>query len=77
MYAKPVVFSKNDFIAIVGHPTPEDNTSPQMRKPAFCICEEQRRRSAALLRKLISAFVFATEIVLSLSFVNPKFQASC
>ena len=34
-----------------------------MRKPAFCICEN-------------SAFVFATRIVPSLYFLNPKFQAS-
>ena len=36
-----------------------------MRDPVFCICA-----------KLISAFVFATRIVQSLFFLNPKFQAS-
>ena len=36
-----------------------------MRKPDFCITA-----------KLISAFVFATRIVQSLYFLNPKFQAS-
>ena len=42
-----------------------------MRKPAFCICENK----AADQLKLISAFVFATQIVQSLFFLNPKFQA--
>ena len=53
------------------------NMSLVMRKPAFCICEnkdaDQLRGNRA---KLISAFVFATQIVLSLLYVNPKFQAS-
>ena len=35
-----------------------------MIKPAFCICENK-------------AFVFATQIVHSPYFLNPKFQASC
>ena len=40
-----------------------------MRKPDFCICENKDA-------KLISVFVFATRIVQSLFFLNPKFQAS-
>ena len=48
-----------------------------VRKLAFCICEnkdaDQLRGYSA---KLISAFVFATRIVQSLYFLNPKFQAS-
>ena len=45
-----------------------------MRKPTFCICET---KDADQLRgKLVSAFVFATRIVQSLYFLNPKFQAS-
>ena len=48
-----------------------------MRKPDFCICQnkdaDQLRGYSA---KLISAFVFATRIVQSLYFLNPKFQAS-
>ena len=43
-----------------------------MRKLAFCICENKD----AVTAKLISAFVFATRIVQSLYFLNPKFQAS-
>ena len=35
-----------------------------MRKPAFCICENK------------DAFVFATQIVKSLFFLNQKFHAS-
>ena len=42
-----------------------------MRKPAFCICENKPRTA-----KLISAFVFAIQIVQSLYYLNPKFQAS-
>ena len=53
-----------------------------MRKPTMSICEN---KGADLLRsyrlclvttKLISAFVFATQIIQSLFFVNPKFQVS-
>ena len=44
-----------------------------MRKPAFCICEN---KDADQLRKLRSAFVFATWIVWSLFYLNPKFQFS-
>ena len=53
-----------------------------MRKPAFCICEnndaDQLRGyiSFAVTAKLISAFVFAARIVQSLYFLNPKFHAS-
>ena len=43
-----------------------------MRIPAFCICEKQRRRSAA---QLISTFDFTIRIVQSLYYLNPKFQS--
>ena len=43
-----------------------------MRKPAFCICVN---KDADQLRSKISTFVFATWIVQSLYFLNPKFQA--
>ena len=46
-----------------------------MRKPAFCICEN-KGGSCAVTAQLISAFVFATQIVQSIKFLNPKFQAS-
>ena len=45
------------------------NTSLIMRKPAFCICENKGADQ-------LCAFVFATQIVQSLYFLNPKFQAS-
>ena len=57
-------------------------TSLVVRKLDFCICEnkdaDQLRGyiSFAVTAKLISAFVFATRIVQSLYFLNPKFQAS-
>ena len=41
-----------------------------MRKPAFCICEKKGAD------QLISAFVFATQVVQCLYFLNLKFQAS-
>ena len=41
-----------------------------MRKTAFCICENKDAD------QLISAFVFATQILQSLYSLNPKFQAS-
>ena len=43
-----------------------------MRKLDFRLCENK----GAVTAKLISAFVFATRIVQSLFFLNPKFQAS-
>ena len=47
-----------------------------LRKPPFCICEKKTQISYAVTAKLISAFVFATQIVQSLYCLNPKFQAS-
>ena len=48
-----------------------------VRKPAFCICEnkdaDQLRSNTA---KLISAFVFSTQIVQSLYVLNTKFEES-
>ena len=46
----------------------QKNNNLHMRK--------QRRRSAVVTAQLISAFVFATQIVQSLCFFNLKFQAS-
>ena len=45
---------------------------PRHEKTGFLYMRKQRRRSTA---KLISAFVFATRIVQSLFYLNPKFQA--
>ena len=52
-----------------------------MRKPTFFICENKgadqlRGFSFAVTAKLIGDFVFATRILQSLYFLNPKFQAS-
>ena len=47
-----------------------------VRKPALCIYENKDADQLAVTAKLISAFVFATRIVQSLFFLNPKFQAS-
>ena len=47
-----------------------------VRKPAFCIWKTKTQISLVITAKLISAFVFATQIVQSLYFLNLKFQAS-
>ena len=47
-----------------------------MRKPTFSYAKTKTQISFAVTAKLISAFVFATLIVRSLYFLNPKFQAS-
>ena len=53
-----------------------ENMSFVVRKPAFCLCQNKDAISFAVTAKLISAFVFATRIVQSLYYLNPKFQAS-
>ena len=51
--------------------------SSVMRKPFFfAYVKTKMQISFAVTAKLISAFVFATRIVQSLHFLNPKFQAS-
>ena len=47
-----------------------------MRKPAFAHAKTKTQISFAVTAKLISAFVFATQIVQSLYFLNTKFPAS-
>ena len=48
-----------------------------MRKPAFCKHAKTKTQiSFAVTAKLISALVFARQILQSLFFLNPKFQAS-
>ena len=42
-----------------------------MRKPAFCICENK----GGVTAKLISTFVFATQIVQSLYLLNRNFES--
>ena len=54
----------------------KNNMSRVMRKPTFCICENKDPDQLRGTAKLISAFVFATRIVQSLFFLNPKFQIS-
>ena len=46
-----------------------------MRKPAFAYAKTKTQIGCAVTAQLISAFVFATRIVTSLFFLNPKFQA--
>ena len=52
--------------------------SRDVRKPDFCVCENKDadQLRGNLTAKLISAFVFATQIVQSLYFLNTKFLAS-
>ena len=47
-----------------------------MRKPAFAYAKTKTQISFAVTAKLISASVFATRIVQSLYYLNPKVQAS-
>ena len=47
-----------------------------MRKTAFCICENKDTDQLRGNREADHAFVFATWIVQSLFYLNPKFQAS-
>ena len=47
-----------------------------MRKHAFAYAKTKTQINFAVTAKLISAFVFATRMVQSLCFLNPKFQAS-
>ena len=47
-----------------------------MRKPAFCKCENKDADKLRGNREADQRFVFATRIVQSLLFLNPKFQAS-
>ena len=47
-----------------------------MRKPFFAYAKTKTKISFAVTAKLISAFVFATQIVQSLYYLHPKFQAS-
>ena len=48
-----------------------------MRKPFFfAYAKTKTQISFAVTEKLISAFVFAIQIIQSLFYLNPKFQAS-
>ena len=47
-----------------------------MRKPSFAYAKTKAQISFAVTAKLISAFAFATYIVQSIFFLNPKFKAS-
>ena len=47
-----------------------------IRKPDFAYAKSKSQISFAVTAKLISVFVFATRIVQSLFYLNPKFQAS-
>ena len=47
-----------------------------MRKPANCICENKGADQLRSNCAVVSAFVLAIRKVQSLSYLNPKFQAS-
>ena len=49
---------------------------PHREKTSFCICKNKDADQLRGTAKLISAFVFATQIVQSLYYLNLKFQAS-
>ena len=52
------------------------HVSHGLGKPTICIGESKSQISFAVTGKLISTFVFATQIVQFLYFLNPKFPAS-
>ena len=47
-----------------------------MRKPAFCICENKDADQLRGNREADQHLFFASQIVQSLNFLNPKYQAS-
>ena len=47
-----------------------------MRKPAFCLCENKDADQLRGNREADQRLCFATRIVQSLYYLNPKFQAS-
>ena len=47
-----------------------------MRKLDFCLCETKAQISCAVTAQLICTFVFATQIVHLLFYLNPKILAS-
>ena len=72
-----VLFSNWPYVSIF-HET-RRHMSRIMRKPAFCICEKQRRRSAPWYGNRVAdqhLCFLATWIAQSLNLLNPKFQAS-
>ena len=56
--------------------TDRPNMSGVVEKRFFAYAKTKAQISFAVTAKLISAFVFTTRIAQSLSFLNPKFQAS-
>ena len=65
-----------EMVKIIFHLSFLSSNEPRHEKINILHMRKQRRRSASrVTAKLISAFVFATRIVLSLYFLNPKFKA--
>ena len=60
----------------VKHPNFNPHLSRVVRKPDFAYAKTKTQIRFAVTAKLISAFVFATRIVQTLYFLNPKFQDS-
>ena len=52
------------------------NKQPHYKKTVFCLCENKDADKLCKNALLISAFDFTTQIVQSLCFLYPKFQAS-
>ena len=74
MFTRRPVFSIPDRHISAPSSPHSPSFEPRCEKTGFLYMRKQRSRSASA--KLISAFVFATRIVQSLYFLNPKFQAS-
>ena len=68
---------KNRFSHDANQLLPHHRYGPRCEKTGFLHMRKQKRRSAlGSFVKLISAFVYATQIEQSLFFLNPNFQAS-
>ena len=73
-----VLHTYNRILSIrsLGYPVNQNKMSRVVRKRIFEYAKTKTQISFAVTAKLISAFVFATRIVQSLYFLNPKFQVS-
>ena len=60
----------------VSYESRHEKTSVLHMRKQFAYAKTKTQISFAVTAKLISTFVFATQIVRSLYFLNPKFQAS-
>ena len=75
-----ILWSESAIFSVSGRTSPDRPNvkylSLVVRKPAFAHAKTKTQISFAVTAKLISAFVFATRIVQSLYYLNPKSHAT-